>query len=1185
MEVPDLDNDATLGEPARRPVDDSDVARETLAELKRADGLLHVARLLASESGIDRVLDSIAQALLDATTHTRASIALWDPAARTLTMSASRGVSPVPRGLVLAYDDASKALRQAIDTARPVLADYDAMGAGATEAGRQDASRLTLVTPIVYQGRVVGTVSADDPGESREFTSVDREIITGLVSQAAAAVELARLVDRERQATRLSAALAEVDAVVHSSLKVDEITARALAEGAAAIGAQTGAVIGIDGDGWLTWQSYNFEPSVVGVRLTNEENPHGVAAVTTGDVIAIDDAYNDPRVDNAFMKRYGIRSVIVAPVFVRGTPVAGIYYNYNSAAHHFTEQETVFVARLASSLSVALQNAHLFESERETVARSELLRAVAEVASRSLSREEIAQTVLERLAALPEFAAGAVHVVDDSGSEPVLRALAVRGYPDDMLGFMSELPVAADNNPGRLVLDGLDILTQVDDSDPAQSRSRLEHTGIADARWIVLPLRAGNRLLGTLVLIFRGERPFSEGDISVLSGVAAALGPPIANAQLFGALEETSERLATILDSIGDAFVAVDSEWRYLIVNRKAEAMLGRSAAELVGKRMDKEYADVAGWPHYLKAMRERVAVSFESYAESAHAWVEVHAYPTLDGISMIVSDITPRRAAEEALQRSRERADMLAMLLDDSSQPFMVGSPDGRFLLFNRAFEQLTGYSSAELARLKWPDDVTSPETLAAERVAIAAIDRTGEPQRFEKDFLRKDGSLVPAEVLRHGQRDADGTISYYYAFITDITERRAAEEHVAADRRLDETLAAIGAAVTSTLDSDEILHRLVQLSAEAVGAETASITLSERRGWTMKETWGMASDPEATVLMDPILGAALLDATDHQPIVVNDVAADPAVDAQVMARLGIRSLMAVPILTQQTVVGALVFHHRSAPGEFTPQHVEFARNLMSIVTLALDNARLYERERRIADTLQQAVLTEPETIPGIESAVVYQAASSTANIGGDFYDVFQLDGGLVGVEVGDVSGKGLDAARLTSLLHDGIRAFAYEDHDPASVVKRVNTLVHRLSPPEVFATVFYGVLDPATGRFTYCVAGHPHPVVVGRDGARLLEGAHSPLVGGFRDVDFAVSETVLDLGDRLVLYTDGITEARHGVEMFGEGRLVETLSKLRHTSTRLMPQRLVRATLKFAGGSLRDDTVVVCLRRSSRR
>jgi PAS domain S-box-containing protein len=642
-------------------------------------------------------------------------------------------------------------------------------------------------------------------------------------------------------------------------------------------------------------------------------------------------------------------------------------------------------------------------------------------------------------------------------------------------------------------------------------------------------------------------------------------------------------QLAALLDGFDDAFVAVDSSWRYTMVNRRAGEMLGYPSEYLLGRRMDEMFPDVGGWPFYRTAMQQRVPVRFESYAAMTDIWVEVRAHPSGDGIAIMVSDITSRKVAELALVESRARADMLAMLLDDSSQPFMVGSPEGRFLLFNRAFEELTGRSASELGALKWPDDVTSAETLPLEKAALARIDATGEPQRFEKEFVRPDGVRVPVEVLRHGHRGADGRMEYYYAFLTDITERRAAQRRDAEGRRLDEALNMIAAALMATLDSREVVRRLVHMSADVIGAETAGITRGVSGAWEVKEAYGMRTDAARSALSDAMLESVLLSAQTSEPIVVDDVESDDRVDAATMRRLGIRSLLAVPIITPAGVVGALIFHHRSAPVAFGAEQVEFARRLMGIVPFALENARLYERERRIADALQSSVLTPPEPIRGVECSVLYRPASASANIGGDFCDVFRLDDDRVGVAVGDVSGKGLDAAPLTLLIHDGIRAFAYEEPDPAAVVGHLNTLAHRFSTPETFATLVYGVLEPSSGRFRYCRAGHPPPIVVGAAGTRALDGDHSPMVGAFQEARYITSETVLDVAETLVLYTDGIIEARADREMFGEQRLVGALRKLRHASTDSMPHGLTTAVLKYTRGVLEDDIVVLCVKRTS--
>ena len=152
-----------------------------------------------------------------------------------------------------------------------------------------------------------------------------------------------------------------------------------------------------------------------------------------------------------------------------------------------------------------------------------------------------------------------------------------------------------------------------------------------------------------------------------------------------------------------------------------------------------------------------------------------------------------------------------------------------------------------------------------------------------------------------------------------------------MAESRRLDEALASIGTVVTTSLDSDEILHRLVTLSAEAMGAETAGLTLSSVRGWVVRSTVGMPAGPIRTVLSDPKLEAAFLSAEPNEPIVIDDVDQDPRVDPQFMKRLGVKSLLLVPLVAKGNVIGALVFRHRAKPTPFTEAQVDFATNLSS--------------------------------------------------------------------------------------------------------------------------------------------------------------------------------------------------------------------------------------------------------------
>jgi two-component system, chemotaxis family, CheB/CheR fusion protein len=149
-----------------------------------------------------------------------------------------------------------------------------------------------------------------------------------------------------------------------------------------------------------------------------------------------------------------------------------------------------------------------------------------------------------------------------------------------------------------------------------------------------------------------------------------------------------------------------------------------------------------------------------------------------IEGVVICFIDITERKRAEEKLRESLQQNQFLASVIESSSQPFGVGYPDGRTGLINKAFEQLTGYSGDELHTIDWASKLTPPEWFEIERKKLEELNRTGRPVRYEKEYIRKDGTCVPIELLVHLEKDPEGKPLYYYSFLTDISERKRAEE-----------------------------------------------------------------------------------------------------------------------------------------------------------------------------------------------------------------------------------------------------------------------------------------------------------------------------------------------------------------------------------------------------------------------
>ena len=245
----------------------------------------------------------------------------------------------------------------------------------------------------------------------------------------------------------------------------------------------------------------------------------------------------------------------------------------------------------------------------------------------------------------------------------------------------------------------------------------------------------------------------------------------------------------------------------------------------------------------------------------------------------------------------------------------------------------------------------------------------------------------------------------------------------------------------------------------------------------------------------------------------------------------------------------------------------------------MAIENARLYEEQRRIATTLQENLLHPLPEVAGLEVATTSAAASDVELIGGDFSDVFMLADGRALIVIGDVAGKGIRAAGLTETVRSTMRAFATIDAAPAFILRKTNELLLWQNDPNApHVTALVCVVDPGTGHINLGSAGHPPPVHLSPFSCELPEIPFGPPLGAF-PADYQPAHLTLTPDDYLVLYTDGVTEARGESELFGEDRLVEAVQHLRGSSAEGMAQGIAEAALGF-GGKLRDDLQVVVAR-----
>ncbi len=257
---------------------------------------------------------------------------------------------------------------------------------------------------------------------------------------------------------------------------------------------------------------------------------------------------------------------------------------------------------------------------------------------------------------------------------------------------------------------------------------------------------------------------------------------------------------------------------------------------------------------------------------------------------------------------------------------------------------------------------------------------------------------------------------------------------------------------------------------------------------------------------------------------------------------------------------------------------------NIAGIVAIGTDVTELRQAKkiRTVADILQETLLEIPEKIKGVDFGHLYRSATEEAKIGGDFYDIFELNNNKVGIVVGDVSGKGIRAAALASLVKDTIKAYSYQDISPAAVMEKTNELIRKFSPQRIFVTVFFGILNTNTGKLTYCNAGHPTAILSRSIAEAEVLKANSTVIGVFEKEQYLEDTDHMHFGDILAIYTDGVTEARCNNGFFGEDRLLSLVKAYASMETKELPEAIFNKIMECSEGKLTDDIVLLTISRA---
>jgi PAS domain S-box-containing protein len=581
-----------------------------------------------------------------------------------------------------------------------------------------------------------------------------------------------------------------------------------------------------------------------------------------------------------------------------------------------------------------------------------------------------------------------------------------------------------------------------------------------------------------------------------------------------------------------------------------------------------------------------------------------------MEAVGAQIGQFLERTAAEADLVASEARK---SAVLESALEAIVTMGIDGRIIELNQAAAEMFG-RAREDAMGSDLADVMIPERLRERhREALQRFRRTGRGRilgrRLELVAVHADGSEFPVEVTITRVELPDPEEMLFTGYIRDITPRRRAEElqaklfesERAAREELERAnartafLANASVVLGASLDHRRTLAKIARLIVPRL-ADWCTVDLLEGDGSIQSVAAAHADSAKTPLVREyrrrfPVTaategGVAQVIAS-GQPMLYPEVSPELLESRMqeperraLLAELGLRSVMVVPLVARDNAIGSITFASASPERTFDPSDLDLAQELARRAALALDNARLYEERSHIARTLQRSLLPRrlPE-IPGIEVAAFYQASGiSQTEVGGDFYDVFEADESWC-VVVGDVCGKGIDAAALTGMARHTLRATVLRDPSPSAALRALNDVMLR-EDGERFCTVALGRLDPAGDgvRLRLACGGHPSPLIVRVDGEVEAPGAPGSLLGVFEEVVLQERSVGLDAGDLAVFYTDGLIDARHPSRL-DERALRALAGTLRGLPAQDAVDRMGEA-IADPGGEAPDDVCVVVLR-----
>jgi PAS domain S-box-containing protein len=560
------------------------------------------------------------------------------------------------------------------------------------------------------------------------------------------------------------------------------------------------------------------------------------------------------------------------------------------------------------------------------------------------------------------------------------------------------------------------------------------------------------------------------------------------------------------------------------------------------------------------------------------------------------VTDAGSIGSLRELDERLGSAGHSLTEILDSLAEAITIRDPNHRIVYANRTAVEQMGFDSLEELLLRPPQSIFDDYVVSDEHGGELTMDDipsvrllAGDPAEplLMRTVERSSGKVTWDLLKAAAIRDENGEPIAAVTIIENVTPEKTAELRDRFLARATETL-------MSSIDYQETLRNVAHLAVPEI-ADWCAVDLIDETG-AREQVVVAHRDPDKLALAEKLrryqpevpdpdqglgrvmrTGVGELYAEIPQELIVRG-----AVDGEhlrLLQAVGLRSAVVVPLRARGRTLGVLTLVNAESLRRFDETDKEFAEQIASRAAVAVDNARLATARREIAETLQRSLL--PDAVPSVsgwEIATMYRPASAfdEVEVGGDFYDFFETPAGWL-VLLGDVTGRGVDAAAMTSLVRHGARFLAKHEHTPSGILASLDEAL-REQPGVSLCSALCVRLEAA--RVVISSAGHPSPLIVREDGRIREIGSAGPILGGWRGSSWSDRTVDVTAGETLLLYTDGVTDTRGEGERFGKDRLQGVLAEHADASPTAMLEALEHELDRFQAEGHSDDTGAVALR-----